>query len=69
MIDSNDSFNLVGEINRVNLWSTEKSGNEIEQMAKSPGLRDGNLISWSTVKHFISGDLMIAHPSRAVYSG
>lgn len=68
-IGSGVSFNLAGKISRLNLWSREKTGNEIEQIAKSPGSRDGNLICWSIVKHFTSGDLTVVHPSTAVFSG
>jgi hypothetical protein len=52
----------------VNLWSKAKTGGEIEEIAKSPGSRDSDLISWFTLKDLIS-DLKIIRPSKAAFSG
>jgi hypothetical protein len=52
----------------VNLWSTAKTGGEIEEIAKRPGSRDGDLITWFIVKDLIS-DLRIIRPSMAAFSG
>jgi hypothetical protein len=52
----------------VNLWSTAKTGGEIEEIAKRPGSRDGDLITWFMVKDLVS-DLRIIPPSTAAFSG
>lgn len=59
---------LVGKITRVNLWSEAKSGSEIEEMAKTPGCRDGDLIAWFRLKKFVL-DAKIIRPSMAAFSG
>jgi hypothetical protein len=61
----------------VNLWSTAKTGGEIEEIAKRPGSRDGDLITWFMVKDLITwfmvkdliSDLRIIRPSTAAFSG
>ena len=68
IIDNGVTYHLVGKISRVNLWSKAKTGGEIEEIAKSPGSRDGDLISWFTLKDLIS-DLKIIRPSKAAFSG
>ena len=62
------TYHFVGNISRVNMWSKAMSGSEIEELAKSPGSRDGDLISWFMVKDHISGQQVI-YPSTAVFSG
>ncbi len=68
IIENGVTYNLVGDISRLNLWSKAMNGSEIEEMAKSPGSRDGDLITWSMVKDSIS-DLRIVRPSKASFSG
>ena len=68
IIDNGVVYHLVGNVSRVNLWSTAKMGGEIEEMTKRPGSRDGDLITWFIVKDLIS-DLRIIRPSMAAFSG
>ena len=68
IIDNGVVYHLVGNVSRVNLWSTAKTGGEIEEIAKRPGSRDGDLITWFMVKDLIS-DLRIIRPSTAAFSG
>ena len=68
IIDNGVVYHLVGNVSRVNLWSTAKTGGEIEEIAKRPGSRDGDLITWFIVKDLIS-DLRIIRPSMAAFSG
>lgn len=68
IIESGVSYYLVGNINRLNFWSDAKSGSEIEDMAKGPASRDGDLIAWFRVKDFVS-DARRIRPSMAVFSG
>ena len=67
-IDNGTTHNLVGKISRLNLWSNAKTGEEIEAIAKSPGSRDGDLISWFMVKDHVS-EARIISPSNASLSG
>ena len=67
-IDNGVTYNLVGKISRLNIWSNAKSGEEIEAIAKSPGSRDGDLISWFMVKDHVS-DARIIRQSNASFSG
>ncbi|CAB4005769.1 Hypothetical predicted protein, partial [Paramuricea clavata] len=68
ILDNGVVYHLVGNVSRVNLWSTAKTGGEIEEIAKRPGSRDGDLITWFMVKDLIS-DLRIIRPSTAAFSG
>ena len=68
LINNGTTYNLVGEISRLNLWSNVKTGEEIEAVAKSPGSRDGDLISWFMVKDHVS-EARIINPSNASFSG
>ncbi|CAB3989221.1 Sushi, von Willebrand factor type A, EGF and pentraxin domain-containing 1 [Paramuricea clavata] len=68
IIDNGVVYHLVGNVSLVNLWSTAKTGGEIEEIAKRPGSRDGHLITWFMVKDLIS-DLRIIRPSTAAFSG
>ena len=68
IIDNGVVYHLVGNVSRVNLWSTAKTGGEIEEIAKRPGSRDSDLITWFMVKDLIS-DLRIIRPSTAAFSG
>ena len=67
-IDNGVTYNLVGKISRLNIWSNAKSGEEIEAIAKSPGSRDGDLLAWFMVKDHVS-DVRIVRPSNASFSG
>jgi hypothetical protein len=67
--DNGEFYNLVGTISRLNLWSKAMNGGEIEEMAKSPGSREGDLINWLLVKDAITSDLKINRPSNASFSG
>ena len=68
LINNGTTYNLVGKISRLNLWSNVKTGEEIEAVAKSPGSRDGDLISWFMVKDHVS-EARIISPSNASFSG
>ncbi|XP_046838984.1 uncharacterized protein LOC124433267 [Xenia sp. Carnegie-2017] len=59
---------LVGKISRMNMWSRALDGKEIEMMAKSPGMNDGDLITWYKLKYIVSTERII-RPSKASFSG
>ena len=67
-LKSGMTYNLVGKVSRLNLWSSAKTGEEIEAIAKSPGSSDGDLISWFMVKDHVSHTRII-RPSNATFSG
>ncbi len=69
IIDNGVNYNLVGTISRLNLWSKTMNGSEIEEMAKNPGSRDGDMITWSMVKDSIIHEQKIIRPSEAAFSG
>ena len=63
--DNGVVYNLVGKISRLNLWSKAMNGSEIQEISKSPGSRDGDLIAWSLLKDSVITDLKIIRPSDA----
>ncbi|XP_046838986.1 uncharacterized protein LOC124433269 [Xenia sp. Carnegie-2017] len=58
---------LVGKISRMNMWSRALDGKKIEMMAKSPGINDGDLITWYKLKNIVSTERII-RPSKASFS-
>ena len=67
-IENKTTYNLIGNISHLNLWSWAISGRDIEEIAKNPGSRDGDLIAWFRVKDYAK-DAMTVRPSTASFSG
>ncbi|XP_046864959.1 uncharacterized protein LOC124459547 [Xenia sp. Carnegie-2017] len=65
--DSGSQY-LVGKISRINMWSRALDGKEIEMMAKSPGMNDGDLITWYKLKYIVS-TVRILRSSKVSFSG
>ena len=67
-IENKTTYNLIGNISHLNLWSWAMSGRDIEEIAKNTGSRDGDLIAWFRVKDY-ARDAMTVRPSTASFSG
>ena len=56
---------LLGQISGVNIWDKALSAQELEEMAKSRGNEQGNILRWFEVLDNLAGDVKVVKPSNA----
>ena len=56
---------FLGQITGVNIWDTSLTGEELEDLARSPDNGRGNILRWFQVLKNVHGAAEIATPSEA----
>jgi hypothetical protein len=59
---------LQGSLSRLNIWDTVLPVEVVVSFAKDPGYDNGNVLSWSFLRHHLS-DIQASQPSNVVSSG